>query len=289
MNLRIALLCFLPWMLTSSSWAQVTVSVIMDQEQFLPGEAVAIKVRVVNHSGQTLELGRDNSWLGVAVEAENSFVVRRTGEVPVIGSFDLPPSKMATKELDIAPYFTLSEPGRYSVVATVQIKEWNQTLISKPSFFDIISGRKLWEQAFGVPNAVHPDEPPEVRKYLLQQVNHLRTQIALYARITDANEERTLTVVPIGPIVSFSAPKALLDKDSNLHVLYQSGPHTSTYFEMNPDGKVLARERFEYSNTRPRLYPAEDGTISVKGGVLVPTNPKESSVPETTSQENDEG
>lgn len=288
MNLRI-LLWLLPWLVVPSLWAQVTVAVMLDQQQFLPGEAVPIKVRVVNHSGQTLVLGEDNSWLRVSVQADDAFVVSRVGEVPVAGAFVLPPSKMATKELDIAPYFTLTRPGRYNVVATVLIKEWDQTLTSAPESFDVITGTKLWEQVFGMPDAKQADGSPEVRKYLLQQANYVRSQIRLYARITDAAEQRTFCVVPIGPMVSFSRPRAVLDGDSNLHVLYQSGPRISTYCEISPYGTVLRHERFEYSGSRPRLTPAEDGSIKVIGGVHVP-QPSDIPPPQKPNdRENQEG
>lgn len=276
------LLRLLPWLVAPSLWGQVNVSVILDQEQFLPGESVPIKVRVVNHSGQTLSFGEDNSWLRLNVQAADSFVVSCVGEVPVTGVFSLPPSKMATKELDIAPYFTLTRPGRYSVTATVLIKEWSQSLTSPPESFDVISGAKLWEKVFGVPGSKRADGSPEVRKYLLHQANYVRSQIRLYVRITDVAEERTFRVVPVGPMVSFSRPKALVDGDSNLHVLYQSGPRVSTYCLINPDGDVLKYEKREYSGSRPRLSAADDGTIGVVGGVRVPEPPE---IPPSTRTE----
>lgn len=275
MNLRISL-WLLPWLLAPSLWGQVKVAVLLDQQQFLPGEAVPIKVRVVNHSGQTLAFGEDNNWLRISVQADDSFVVSQVGQVPVTGAFTLPPSKMATKEIDIGPYFTLARPGRYTVVATLRIREWDQSLTSAPEQFDVISGTRLWEQVFGLPETGRADGPPEVRKYLLQQANYIRSQIRLYARITDASEERTFSVVPIGPMVSFSRPTAVVDRDSNLHVLYQSGPRVSTYCKINPYGEVLSFEKLEYSGSRPRLSTAEDGTVRVVGGVRLP---KPSDVP----------
>lgn len=288
MNSR-TLLWILPWLVIPSLWGQVKVSVILDQEQFLPGEAVPIKVRIINYSGQTLVFGDDNDWLRLSVQAADSFIVSHKGDVPVTGSFVLPASKMATKPLDIGPYFELTRPGRYSVTATVVIKEWSQNLTSAPASFDVISGTKLWERAFGVPSSGQTDGSPEVRKYLLQQANYVRSQIRLYARVTDAQEERTFRVVSIGPMVSFSRPKAMVDGDSNLHVLYQSGPRVATYCELNPDGDVLAYEKREYAGSRPRLSSEEDGTITVVGGVRVPQASDESPPPESENQKDDEG
>lgn len=288
MKLRF-LLWIIPWLVMPSVWGQVKVSIILEQQQFLPGEAIPVKVRVVNHSGQTLEFGADQSWLHLSVQTDDSFIVSRTGEVPVTGPFVLPPSKMATKEVDIEPYFTVTRPGRYSVVATVLIKEWDQTLTSEPQPFDLMAGTKLWSQLFGLPDSAQADGSPEVRKYLLQQANNVRSQIRLYARITDASEEHTFGVVPIGPMVSFSRPKALVDKESNLHVLYQSGPRSSIYCKLDPDGDVLIHEKREYGGSRPRLSVADDGTVSVIGGVR-PLQPSESSPPlEPKEPENEKG
>ena len=290
MNLRFAIVLLTAWLTGWSAIAQVKVSVDLDQQQFLPGESISIKVRITNHSGQTLHLGDDNEWLHIGVLSEGSFVIEQAGDIPVQGAFVLPTAKMATKELDISPYFGLDRPGRYSVVATVEIKNWNQRITSSPAEFDIIHGTKLWEKAFGVPNSILPDGSPEVRKYLLQQANHLRSQIVLYVRITDASENRTLKVVPIGPMVSFSDPKAMLDKDSNLHVLYQAGPRVFTYFSITPDGKVLTHEKVEYSAARPRLSAAEDGSVGVIGGYVTPTAPPvETPTLDSATHENDEG
>ena len=288
MNARI-LLWLLPWLVAPSLWGQVKVTVMADQEQFLPGEAVKIKVRLVNHSGQTLQFGKDNEWLRLSVQTDDSFIVSRLGEIPVDSPFVLPPSKMATLERNIGPYFTLTRPGRYSVTATVRIDEWGQTITSDPGSFNIISGTKLWEQTFGLPGSRQEGGSPEVRKYLLQQANYLRSQIRLYARITDVSEERTFGVVAIGPMVSFSRPRAVLDGDSNLHVLYQSGPRVCTYCKLNPDGEVLDYEKREYSGVRPRLSAAEDGTVSVEGGVRLPQPSDGPPPPEPESQENEKG
>jgi hypothetical protein len=283
------LLWIFPWLLLPSLWGQVKVSVQLDQEQFLPGEEISIKVRVVNHSGQTLTFGKDNRWLQISVQAADSFVVSRLGDVPVEGRFELPPSKMATKVLDISPYFAMTQPGRYTIVAMVLVEEWGETLTSLPESFDVISGRKLWEQAFGLPNSFRADGSPEVRKYLLQQANYVRSQIRLYARITDLAEEQTFGVVPIGPMVSFSRPTALVDGDSNLHVLYQSGPRVSTYCKLDPDGEILIYEKREYSAAKPRLSATEDGNVTVIGGVALRLRPESRPAQELKTRDDEEG
>jgi hypothetical protein len=248
--------------------AQVTVEVTQDQDQFLPGEALPTAVRITNRSGQTLHLGRDEDWLTFSVQARDVEVVAKTGDVPVVGEFDLENSRVATKRVDLAPYFSVGHSGRYSVTATVRIKDWNQEITSQPKYFDVIEGARLWEQDIGVPNSTHPTNAiPEVRKFILQQANYLKAQLRLYVRLTDASGTKTFRVLPIGPMVSFGRPEPQVDQFSNLHLLYQEGAHTFNYTVVDPDGVIIVRRTYDYLDKRPRLQPDEAGNVLVTGGV----------------------
>src|SRR5512144_320429 len=108
--------------------AQVTVEITQEQDQFLPGEMMTTAVRITNRSGQDLRLGRGEDWLTFSVDSRSLEVVPKRGEVPVGGEFVLESSRVATKRVDLAPYFALNRPGRYSVAATVRIKDWNQSV-----------------------------------------------------------------------------------------------------------------------------------------------------------------
>src|SRR5882672_6122352 len=91
--------------LVSTVFGQVAVEVVLDQEQYLPGEALSAAVKVSNRSGQKLSFGTDADWLTFAVESRDGLVVPRIGEAPVAGSFDLESAERATKHVDIQPYF----------------------------------------------------------------------------------------------------------------------------------------------------------------------------------------
>jgi len=261
-------LCLLAGLI-SSVWGQVTVEVALDQEQFLPGETIPISVKISNRSGQKLTFGTEPDWLTFAVESRDGLVVPKVGEAPVAGPFELESAERGTKHVDIAPYFVVRQPGRYSLMATVRIKEWSgQPVNSQPKNFYIMEGAKLWEQDFGLPippgstNAV-----PEVRKYVLQQANYLKGKLRLYLRLTDATNTKVFKVTPIGTILSFSRPEPRIDRFSNLHLLYQNWAHSFSYTVFNPDGEILEQQTYDYTDTRPRLNVDEDGRISVVGGV----------------------
>ncbi len=252
--------------------AQVTVEITQEQDQYLPAESMPVAVRITNRSGRDLRMGKEEDWLTFSVESRNSEVVPKLGEVPVVGEFVLESSRVATKRVDLAPYFALNRPGRYSLTATVQIKEWNQSVRSQPRSFDVIQGARLWEQEIGVPGSgTDTNGTPEVRKFILQQANYLKSQLRLYVRLTDASETRTFRVFPIGALVSFGRPEPQVDKFSNLHVLYQEGPHSFIYTVVNSDGEVIARRTYDYSDKRPRLVPDAGGKVLVMGGIRRPT------------------
>ena len=250
--------------------AQVlTVQLSLDQEQFLPGETLPVTVRVFNNSGQSLHLGADAAWLKFSVESKgDSFVVMKNADPPVTGEFDLGSSLVATKRVDLAPYFVMTHPGRYRAVATVHIPEWGKDVVSPPAEFDVIDGVQLWSQDFGMPvPAGVTNQLPVVRKYILQKANYLKQQLRMYVLVSDATGAHVRKVSAIGPMVSFSRPEAQLDRASNLHVLYQSGAQSFIYSVVNPDGDITQQEIYDYLNTRPRLGMNATGDIAVLGGV----------------------
>jgi hypothetical protein len=246
--------------------AQVTVEVKLDQEQFLQGESLPVAVRIVNRSGQTLRMGEGQDWLSFSLEGREGEVVPKLGDVPVEGEFLLESSQAAIKHVDLSPYFTLSGPGRYGIVAAVKIRDWGRQVESSAKYFDIVDGSKLWEQVVGVPEGADKTSTmPEVRRYILQQANYIKGQLRLYLRVTDSTGH-AIRVYNIGPMLSFSRPEPQVDKHSHLHVLYQKGPGLYVYNVFDLDGKILTHQSYEYFTTRPRLKLDDDGNVSVAGG-----------------------
>src|SRR5882672_4815847 len=226
------------WGATLASTAQVSVEVVVDQAQFLRDEPLSVKVRVTNRSGRTLHLGQDNEWLAFAIESLDGAVVARLAEPQVSGAFTLESAQVATRLVDLVPCFELSQPGRYTVAATVKIKELNDEVEARPKPFEIIRGTRLWEQAFGSPAS---SGPPEVRKYVLQQANYNK-ELKLYLRLTDVSEQKVFRVFPLGPLVSFSQPEAQVDKASCLHALFQTGARSFLFYVISPNGEVVQRQ-----------------------------------------------
>lgn len=243
----------------------VTVDVALEQEQFLPSEDVRVAVRVTNRSGQSLQLGKEDNWITFSIQARDRYVVKQLGDVPMASAFTLESSKTGTRRANLTPYFDFREAGRYEIIATVKIPQWDKEVSSKSVSFDIITGTKLKEMDFGVPTTA-TNAAPEMRKYILQQAVYLK-EMKLYFRLTDSTGSTTLRVFPIARMVTFSQPEMQVDKASNLHVLHQTGARAFNYCVINPDGEILLRQTHEYTNTRPTLKMESDGNILVRGGV----------------------
>jgi hypothetical protein len=242
---------------------QVTVEVVLDQEEFLRDESLPVKVRITNRSGQTLQFGKESDWLRFAIGSRDGRVIAKLADPPVPGEFTLESSTMGTRQVELMPYFDLSQPGRYSLTATVKIPQWKEEIVSAERSFHIARGTKIWEQEFGVPDS---GQPPEVRKYALQQAPSLK-EPKLYLRVTDRSENRVFRVLALGRLLSFSRPEAQVDRLSQLHVLFQNGARSFLYTVVNPNGEVIARQTHAYARTRPALRSLEDGRIAVQGGV----------------------
>jgi len=244
--------------------AQVTVELSLDQNEFLPSESIPLAVKITNRSGQQLHLGADADWLTFNVEADDGFVVIKNAEVTVTGEFDLETSQLAIKRVDLQPYFSMTKPGRYRVIATLHIKDWGAQLASNPKPFDVITGAKLWAQDFGVPTGTNT--APDARKYTLEQANYLKQQLRLYVQVSDTAEATVYKVSALGPMVSFAHPEAQVDRQSRLNVLWQTGAQMFSYAIVNPDGSVAALDFYDNFFSRPRLTVNDDGDVVVLGG-----------------------
>ena len=245
--------------------AQVSVEITMDQEQFLPSEAVPVAVKITNRSGQQLHLGAAADWLTFSVESTDGFIVIKNAEVPVTGEFDLESSQIGIiKRMDLQPYFQMGRHGRYKVIATLRIKDWSASVNSAPKTFDVVNGAKLWSQDFGVPGVTNSQ--PEVRKFTLEEANYLRLQLRLYVRVSDQSESQVFKVTTLGQMVSFSDPDAKVDRTSQLHVLWQAGAQVFNYALINANGEVVRQAVYNNAGSRPRLVVNEQGEVSVAGG-----------------------
>lgn len=245
-----------------SAHAQVKVELLLDQKQYLLREYLPVGVRIVNHSGQTLQFS-GTAWLTFTVEDQQKLMVKQSADLPPPQPFSVDSSYMATQWIDIGQAFDLQDNHSYNLTARVHVGVWNQDFFSEPVHFEIIKGSKLWEQRIGIPGK--PGQPPEIRKYLLQQANYLK-ELQLYVRVTDASESRVFNVLRLGPMIEISQPQAQIDALNQLHVLAQTGMRQFVHVCVDPDGHLVLRNTYEIAGKRPKLEVTKSGGVFVSGG-----------------------
>ncbi len=249
--------------------AQVSVEVTFDQGQFLASERMLAAVRIANFSGRTVTLGKDDEWLDFSVEAEDSGIVRQLEPVPVRGEFEIPNSGRATRWVDLASCFDIGKPGRYRVTAFVKIADLEIDVTSASAGVNVVRGTTVWEQTFGVPvKAGSPPGPVEVRRYEHVQATQDKT-VQMYVRISDLNGTKIFKVFALGPLLTFSRPEGRVDRQGNLHALFQVSARMFTYNVIGPSGEHLIRQTHQYTSSRPKLAADPDSAIVVVGGYRI--------------------
>lgn len=244
--------------------AQIELRLSADREFFLTGEDLEVAVKVANFTGGPLTLGEQPDWLRFTVERTDSGVVNKLSEVEESGSFTLPQATVGTVRFNLTPHFALDRPGKYRVVAQAVTPKGPEVFTSEPLAFEIVRGVQLNpDREVGV---TLPDGTTARRKYLLQQVNFLRT-VELYVRVTDAAESVNVKVARLGRIVTFDPPKWVVDRKSQFHVLHRVDANTSGYHVFQPDGTLVTREFYRFTRTTPELRVNDEGEVAVIGGI----------------------
>lgn len=247
--------------------ASLSAEIRIDEPAFLPGEELPVGLRLVNLSGRPVRYATVPDWVTFFVERQDGSAVRQHGELEHTEEFTLESATAGTREWNLAAAFDLTTPGSYNISAEVRVPDAGVTLFAPPQRVLVTPGMTLAETTFGRPAA---DGGREVRKYTLIQANRKR-DLRLYVSISDEAGVEPYRVVALERLLSFSRPEHQLDRESNLHVLLQSGAREFSYFTVNPDGELIGRQRHALiPNSRPRLAAGTNGVVSVTGGARVP-------------------
>ena len=263
---KIALYLSLLCCIAQGVQGQVDVSLEFKKEFYLAHESIMAEVKIVNFSGKTLNFGADKNWLQFTIESRGEFPVEKVGDLNVVEQFKVPNASRAIRRVHLIPAYKIDNPGRYRVAAYISIPELNTQLVTTPVEIGILSASVVWEREIGlVKDKNDPSAPIEIRKYsLMRAVN--KKQIDLYVKVTDKYQRYIYGVYSLGNIVSFGEPERQVDRFSNLHVLMQNGARSFRYTIVKPDGKILLRQRHNYTASRPKLIMDKTGLIQVFGG-----------------------
>ncbi len=266
----------------------VTVEVVSERDQIIPGETLVVGIRIVNQSGRVLHFGQDSAWLDVLLQDGNGQVIPKSYPLPIKGEFEVPNASRVTRRFDLSQAYEINDPGGYKVFVQVKVREngWSEDLGSRPLEFNVFKPTTMWKKTIGIPpRSDRPEGPPQTRVFSLEQAHFFKRKMKFYLRVTSEQEERTYMVREIDEITNFSKWYAKADSYGNLHVLHQTPraiARAYNYSVFDPNGQMLIRQTHHNADSFPRLYVSESGLVRVRGGrrVIEATDypPREESV-----------
>ncbi len=255
----------------ASAPAQVSVRLHLERDKFLIYEPIVATVHVENYGINTLKLTDEESqpWLRFEILRRSGQRVSMVGPGFLAGSTTVGGGRAVGKTADLVSFYNVRELGGYRVRAMVKVAGIGGAFASNELTFDVIGGRVLWSKPVGVAGAQGKES---LRTYSLLTMR-LEPYNRLYARVESEREGLIYGVVPLGPWVTLSLPRAEVDKENLLHVLHQIAPRNYSYTRIAPNGAVLKRDNYSNFTSTPELQRDSDRVVKVVGGEIIAAGP----------------
>lgn len=255
--------CFL----SQNAHAQLLqVMMTTDRNNFLPNQAVVVKLAIRNVSGQKVMLADGVDWIKFSAHDGRGIPVLRNGNPPQGKSVLVDNGKSHLWTFQMAPIFDFSKPGVFTIHARIKIRQFNNHILDvRPMKFQVVAGVKIAEMRRGVaPRQV--GQPPDLRTYTLRSTRvHGRTHIFLRVEGTRGNEMRIYNVLDLGRKVPFGKPQMEMDPKGITHVFFQFYAKNFRYFQVDPEGQLLVRQTYFFQQYPPALVRDDDGRVGITG------------------------
>lgn len=244
--------------------AQLATSLALSKKQYLPGEPVIAVVTITNHAGQALTFASDGrtQWLDFIIKNRSGETANLRGN-SMFGKMTIKAGESLAREVDLARYFILSEPGNFSVSAVIHMpgspmdgSSTNRVL------FNQSPGSVYWSQSVGLPG-----RPGQTRNFrLINFAGDTKNQI--YAQVTDERTGQNIRTFLLGDVLMLRKPLATVDKQQRMHVLFLATPTMWVHCEIDTDGKLCSREIHQRgAEGDPMLLTFGDGSVRVANSI----------------------
>ncbi len=226
--LNLCLLCCLILM-TQFANAQLEVRMAPVRQDYLLGEAIALKLTIINSSDQHLKLTNSDTrkWLHFTVTATNCPEGVAPIATPRFPELTLTPGSTRTFELNIKPYFNFTRIGKYTLTATVRMPDGESTYSSNRTSINLALGSSM--RCFNIQN--------KGRKLQLHaKMLHTDNTDCIFGQVIDSNSGVAINACYMARFLNFMTPIIIIDRNQHLHMLCQSTPKYYTYAVMDPNG-----------------------------------------------------
>ena len=243
-----------------------------EREGYLPQEELPLMVTLANVGPQPIHLGGAKDWLHLSVQGEKVKSVPVRADLP-LAPVTVAPGSQENRVFNLADYFKLDVVDHYQVTAEVSVPEWEQRVSSAPCKFFIQYGTPMvdvGDLTIGVTPALGASNgPPEMRRFQLLKVTQ-DPQTMLYCQLIRVKDNAILKVFPLDPMLNIARPEVKIDRLNHLNILYQTDARLFHYSVVDPNGRLMRRRVFDYTDKRPTLRTDPDGFVGVDGGKVHP-------------------
>lgn len=265
LRLLLAAATLLPWMSTAS--AQITVDLSIRRTIYVAYEPLLATVRITNLTGNKLLLAdvEGKRWFGFQIETLDGRPIPPRDPNYEIDPIQVGPGESISRTVNLTQLYPLSDFGSYRIRASVYAAELSGYFSSPPLTVEITEGRLLWQQTVGVPG---PSGVQGGTRTISLLSHRLSERTDLYLRIEDKPAGIIYCTHRLGDFIAYGKPEIQLDAANTIHVLQNNIPREFIYSRVGLDGKILERSTLSAPKDRPRLVRAQDGTVSVVGGLV---------------------
>lgn len=243
--------------------AQLATSLKLSKGMYLAGEPVIATVTITNHSGRELVFYGDgrSQWLNFILKDHRGDTVLPRGRAN-FGKMKIRAGESLAREVNLAQFFLLDEPGNFSVNAVVHTPgSTTEGSSTNRTSFSQSSGAPYWSQKVGIART------GGTREYRLINFNgESKTQI--YAQIIDGRTGKNVRTFLLGDIMMLRKPLATVDKSQRMHVMFLATPTMWVHCQIDTDGKLVERQIHQRgAQGDPQLLTYGDGSVRVANSI----------------------
>jgi len=262
---RVGLMLVVAVLGAATAPAQVAVQLRAEKDTFLLYEPIPLTVAIRNQTGRTLSLtnSTETPWLDFLVTDESGRMIKAAEVIESEENVLVPPGGTLSRKVDVMPLYEIRRRGSYRV--KVRVRQGEMDAVSTAVNFAVVEGRELWSQTCVLGNDEH-------RTYSLTVGRTGRDEV-LHVCVRDEPKGLVYGLIALGKLLPLVPPEARIDREGNLHVLYQGAPHSFGYVRVDPLAKVIDRMVYSDVASMPRLT-VDGGTVAVRGGTQTHPHPE---------------
>lgn len=263
----LALVCLLT---TAQAFAQISVELDLDRQNYIRYEPVSATVTLRNNTGNTLLFGSKDAPDGAggylrfqAFRGGGLQQVRVEHDTNPAEDLILGPGETRTLTIRINSIVDMSQVGTYTLSVRVGHPRLRQDYLSQPVPIDIRRGTPIWSHQIGVPQDSTTDIIPTRTVSLLRFRKKDGESYAM--RLED--DENVFGIARLGPYLAGAEPDCHIDAMSNIHLLFQIHPRLYSYRIYSVNMELKQNLYYIMKGSIPRLKRDKElGSVRVVGG-----------------------